>query len=202
MNVEHPTSNAQHRMKNKFSIPNRLNVRRSSFKPALIGRSINYMPHQFTAKEIFLIGVISDTHGHLGPEVDNAFNGMNLIIHAGDIGRPEVLKALGNIAPTVAVRGNMDAGKWARKLPRADRIEVGRLAIFVIHDLDQLTTNPQFAGITVVISGHTHQPRTRKENGVLYLNPGSASQPRYGNPASVAILKIKRGSLNAEFIDL
>ena len=160
------------------------------------------MPHQFTAKEDFLIGVISDTHGHLGPEVNNAFKGMDLIIHAGDIGRPEVLKALAKIAPTVAVRGNMDAGKWPRKLPRTDRIEVGRHAIFVIHDLYQLTAEPQFDGITVVINGHTHQPRAQKENGVLYLNPGSASQARYGSPPSVAILTIKKGSIRAEFINL
>ena len=160
------------------------------------------MPHQFTAKENFLIGVISDTHGQLVSEVDNAFEGMDIIIHAGDIGRPEILKTLGKIAPTVAVRGNMDAGKWANKLPPVDRIDIGRLAIFVIHDLYQLTMEPRSAGISAVISGHTHQPWAREESGVLYLNPGSASQARYGSPASVAVLKIQQDSLKAEFINL
>ena len=151
---------------------------------------------------MFLIGVISDTHGHLGPEVSNAFKGMDMIIHAGDIGRPEILKAQQKIAPTVAVRGNMDGGRWAHKLPPVDRIEVGRLGIVVIHDLYQLTVAPHLEGIAAVISGHTHQPRIHKENGVLYLNPGSASQARYGNPESVAVLKIRQGSLKAEFINL
>jgi len=160
------------------------------------------MPHQFTAKEDFLIGVISDTHGHLGPKINNAFKGMDLIIHAGDIGRPEILKALAKLAPTVAVRGNMDAGKWARKLPRADRIEVGRLAIIVIHDLYQLTAEAQSDGIAVVINGHTHQPQAQEENGILYLNPGSASQARHGSPTSIAVLKIQKGSLKVEFIHL
>jgi len=160
------------------------------------------MSHRFTAKKKFMIGVIADTHGHLEPEVNKAFKGMDLIIHAGDIGRPEILKALQKIAPTVAVRGNMDTGKWTRKLPQADRIEVGRLAIFVIHDLDQLSAESQSADIKVVINGHTHRPQAIEENGVFYLNPGSASQARFGHPASVAVLKIQQGSLNTEFMNL
>ena len=160
------------------------------------------MAPQFSAKEIFLIGAISDTHGYLKPEALDAFSGMDLIVHAGDIGRPEILRALKKVAPTVAVRGNMDAGRWAAKLPRDEIIEIGSLNVLVSHDLDRLTIEPDCAGIAAVISGHTHRPQVREKNNVLYLNPGSASQPRYGTPASVAILRIRQGSLSAEFIEL
>ena len=160
------------------------------------------MPYKFAAKETFLIGVISDTHGHLGLEVSNAFKGMDIIVHAGDIGRPEVLKALEKLAPTVAVRGNMDFGDWANQLPQFDRIEIGPIAIVVIHDLYHLAIEPQLGDISVVISGHTHQPQARENKGVLYLNPGSASQARYSSPASVAVLEMREGTLKAKFIDL
>ena len=106
------------------------------------------------------------------------------------------------MAPTVAVRGNMDFGEWAHRLPRFDRIDIGQLAIVVIHDLYHLAIEPQLGDISVVISGHTHQPLARKKKGVLYLNPGSSSQARYGSPASVAVLKIRQGRLKARFIDL
>lgn len=160
------------------------------------------MPKQFQAKDNYLVGVISDTHGRLPQKVWNKFNGVDLIIHAGDIGDPEILNALANIAPTIAVRGNMDMGKWVRRLPEKEVIKIGETVIHVLHDLYRLESNPDSAGYRVVINGHTHRPLAEEKQGILYLNPGSAVLPKFGHPATVALLRINRDSIEVQLIEL
>jgi len=126
-----------------------------------------------------LIGVISDTHGLLRPEAIEALRGSEHIIHAGDVGSPEILEKLSTIAPVTAVRGNIDKGKWSRKLPETDALELGGSSIYVLHDLAQLDLKPKAAGFAVVVSGHSHVPKQETRDGVLYLNPGSAGRRRF-----------------------
>lgn len=150
-------------------------------------------------KDGYLIGVISDTHGHLRAEAANVLKDVDLIIHAGDIGKPEVLAALGKIAPVHAVRGNMD-GHWAFGLPETEVVEVGELLLYVLHDVFRLDIDPVAAGFTAVINGHTHTPAIENRKGVLYLNPGSAAS--FKSPATVALLRIRGKSLQAEVVEL
>jgi len=150
----------------------------------------------------YLIGIISDTHGRLPQAVSKAFKGADLIIHAGDIGELEILRSLENIAPTIAVRGNMDMGKWARQLPEKEVIEISQTVLCVLHDVYRLELEPKSAAYHAVINGHTHRPLVEKKQGVLYLNPGSAVQPRSGYAASVALLRIKGNSIEARLIEL
>jgi putative phosphoesterase len=150
-------------------------------------------------KDGYLIGVISDTHGHLRDEVPAALKGVDLIVHAGDIGKPEVLEALGKIAPVHAVRGNMD-GHWSFGLPESEVVEIGDFLLYVLHDIFRLDIDPAEAGFAAVINGHTHTPAVEKRKGVLYLNPGSAASFR--SPATVALLRISGNSLQAEVIEL
>jgi predicted phosphodiesterase len=137
-------------------------------------------------KDGFLVGVISDTHGHLRPEVAEAFAGVDLIIHAGDIGNHEVLDTLRAIAPVHAVRGNMDGG-WAHGLPSTEVVEIGEVF-------------PAAAGFVAVINGHTHRAAVEKRKGVLFLNPGSASP--YSSSGTVALLSIRGTSLEPEIVKL
>jgi putative phosphoesterase len=148
------------------------------------------------------IGVVSDTHGLVRPEALAALDGSELILHAGDIGSPEVLDALRGIAPVVAVRGNNDTGAWARKLPREEVIETGALSIYLLHDLKEIDLDPAAAGFRVVVSGHSHQPSIREEDGVLFVNPGSAGPRRFTLPVSVANLKIAGVRAEAEWVAL
>lgn len=148
------------------------------------------------------IGVISDTHGTLNPTVANAFQGVDHIIHAGDVGDPDVLKALQVMAPTSAVRGNMDAGAWSKSLPPNEVIELAGVMIYLVHDLHAMDIDPLTAGIKVVISGHTHQPEIRRHNGVLYFNPGSATYGRHGKPPSVGQLELSNGRIVPQIIQL
>jgi putative phosphoesterase len=145
------------------------------------------------------IGVISDTHGLLRPEALQALAGSSLIIHAGDIGDPEILDVLRTIAPVVAVRGNIDK---ASALPEFERIEQDGASIYVLHDVNQLDFDPAAAGIQAVISGHSHKPSIRTDGGVLYLNPGSAGPRRFKLPITVARLHVSDKRLEAERIDL
>jgi uncharacterized protein len=147
-----------------------------------------------------LIGVISDTHGLLRPQAVRALKGVELIIHAGDIGGPEVLAALERIAPVEAVRGNIDSGDWAGKLPRTRMLEVGGVHLFVLHDLSRLDLDPAAAGLAAVIYGHSHRPQSESRDGVLYLNPGSAGPRRFTLPVTLAQLRIRDNSLQVEFI--
>lgn len=149
-----------------------------------------------------LIGVISDTHGLLRPAVGKAFAGVELILHAGDVGKQEVLEELRKLAPVVAVRGNTDHGGWAQQLPLREIVEVAETVIYLVHDLNALDLNPAAAGFQVVVSGHSHDPYVVRKNGVLYLNPGSAGPRRFSLPISLALLKIDGGRLMVELIDL
>ena len=150
----------------------------------------------------YLIGVISDTHGRLPQSALKVFAKTDLIIHAGDIGDPEILNLLGKIAPTIAVRGNMDAGKWARRLPKNETVKIGRRQLHVLHDVYNLDITLDSNNYQVVIYGHTHRPQVEKLQGVLYVNPGSAVHPRFGYPPSVALLQIEGDSIKARLIDL
>jgi putative phosphoesterase len=149
-----------------------------------------------------LIGVISDTHGLLRPQAGRALQGVELIIHAGDIGSPEVLAALEKIAPVAAVRGNTDKGDWARHLPRTQVVEVGGRQLYVLHELFALDLDPGAAGLAAVIYGHSHRPHQERQDGVLFLNPGSAGPRRFTLPVSLALLTVSPQSLEIEFLDL
>src|SRR5690348_11549287 len=121
-----------------------------------------------------LIGIISDTHGLLRPEALAGLQGSDHIIHAGDIGDPEILKRLSEIAPITAVRGNVDREPWAKKIPETNVLEVGGISIYVLHILESLDLKPELAGMRAVIYGHSHVPKQEIKDGVLYFNPGSA----------------------------
>jgi uncharacterized protein len=149
-----------------------------------------------------LIGVISDTHGLLRPEALAALQGAEHIIHAGDIGAPEVLVALAEIAPVTAVRGNNDKGAWAARIPATGVVEGEGVSIYVLHDLAELDLDPAAAGFGVVIAGHSHQPSQDERNGVLYFNPGSAGPRRFRLPICVGRLHIEKGAARAELVPL
>ena len=149
-----------------------------------------------------LIGVISDTHGLLRPEALAALRGSAFLIHAGDIGGPEVLDKLAEIAPLTAVRGNVDRASWARKIPATNVLEVGGISIYVLHSLQDLDLKPEVAGFAAVISGHSHIPKQETKNGVLYFNPGSAGPRRFRLPVTVGRLRIKSGQISADITEL
>lgn len=142
------------------------------------------------------IGVISDTHGLLRPSAIESLAGTDHIIHAGDIGAPEVIEELRKIAPTTAIRGNVDTGEWARHYPETELLRLGGLAIYVLHNLKQLQIDPAASGIDVVVSGHSHRPKIDTINGVLYLNPGSAGPRRFALPISLASLELSGGEVS------
>ena len=153
-------------------------------------------------KNNFLVGVISDTHGLLQPAAIEVFKGTDLIVHAGDVGKPDILEDLQVIAPVEAVRGNMDVDNWAHKLPETKLIEVGSVLLYVIHDVYKIDIKPAKAGISAIIHGHTHKSSSIEDhNGVLFINPGSATQPRFNSPASVALLHVNEKSLVTQFIE-
>ena len=148
------------------------------------------------------IGVVSDTHGLVRPELLEAFSGVEMIIHAGDVGGRRVLEVLRAQAPVVAVRGNMDGGPWARGLREAEVIEIDRSLLYVLHDAQEIDLDPAAAGFRAVISGHTHRPALSRCKGVLFLNPGSAGPRRFRLPVSAAILHLEGESMEAELIEL
>ncbi|MCK4987628.1 MAG: metallophosphoesterase family protein [Desulfobacterales bacterium] len=160
------------------------------------------MAIKFDFKDNYLIGVISDTHGHVPPGLQRAFEKVDLIIHAGDIGDEKVLDKLSKIAAVVAVRGNMDFGKWTRQLPETEIVEIGQIVLYVLHIEHRLDVDPNKAGFKAIISGHTHRPDVYEESGVTFLNPGSASYPKFGNPASAALIQIQGDSLGVKLIRL
>jgi hypothetical protein len=145
-----------------------------------------------------VIGVISDTHGLLRPEAVEALRGSDAIIHAGDVGDPEILAKLTEIAPVTAVRGNVDTEPWARKLPETNVLEVGDVPIYVLHNIDQLDLKPEAAGFSAVIYGHSHAPHQETKNGVLFFNPGSAGPRRFKLPVSLGKLLVESGSIRGE----
>ena len=148
------------------------------------------------------VGVISDTHGLLRPEATEALKGSDLIVHAGDVGGTQILEQLRGIAPTFAVRGNVDTGPWAQGLPTTEVVQVGALHLYVLHDIAALDLDPHAAGFAAVIFGHSHRPGAESRRGVLYLNPGSAGPRRFTLPISLARLHLSNGQLSHEMIDL
>jgi putative phosphoesterase len=148
------------------------------------------------------IGVISDTHGLLRPQALTALHGASLIIHAGDIGHADVLSALQNIAPVIAIRGNIDKQPWAAKLPDTEIVQVDRCVLYILHNLDDLDLDPPTAGFHAVISGHSHKPKIETIGGVLYFNPGSAGPQRFKLPISVGRLTVLESHVRAEIIEI
>ena len=148
------------------------------------------------------VGVISDTHGLLRPEAVAALSGSELILHAGDVGDPEILRSLRQIAPTIAVRGNVDTDAWASALPMTEVVEVGKLHVYMLHDVSTIDVDPKTAGFAAVISGHTHRPVADMRGGVLYLNPGSAGPRRFSLPIAVARLQIDGANISHEIVEL
>jgi putative phosphoesterase len=138
-----------------------------------------------------VVGVISDTHGLLRPEAVDALRGSDMIVHAGDVGSPAVLRGLEELAPVIAVRGNNDHGPWAEKLRVTDVVELAGASLYVIHDVKELDLDPRAAGLAVVISGHSHRPLSEMRDGVLFFNPGSAGPRRFRLPISVGHLVIR-----------
>jgi putative phosphoesterase len=148
------------------------------------------------------IGIISDTHGLIRKSVVKSFKDVDLIVHAGDVGKPEVLETLQAIARVYPVRGNVDGGKWADNLPFTEAVKVGQVYLYVLHDVNALDLDPVAAGFNAVISGHSHIPEIEERNGVLFLNPGSAGPKRLKYPVSIAFLYINGVSMDAEIVEL
>lgn len=149
-----------------------------------------------------MIGLISDTHGLLREEALRALQGSDLIIHAGDVGGPEILAKLKALAPLVVVRGNIDNDAWASALPATAVAEVGSVTIYVLHNLQELDLDPAAAGFQAVISGHSHKPVRKEKAGVLYINPGSAGPRRFSLPTTVARLDVGKKPWTVEFVDV
>jgi putative phosphoesterase len=149
-----------------------------------------------------IVGIISDTHGLLRPEAIEAVRGSEAIIHAGDVGREEILHDLEQIAPVTIVRGNIDTGAWGRKLPATNVLEVAGTSIYVLHNIDELDLDPAAAGFSAVIFGHSHRPLIETRKGVLFFNPGSAGPRRFNLPISVGRLIVANGKLTSELIEL
>jgi len=149
-----------------------------------------------------MIGLISDTHGLLREEAVRALRGSEIIIHAGDVGKPEILDALREIAPVIAVRGNVDTAPWAQKLPATAVAEAGSTTIYVLHNIHELDLDPGAAGFQIVVSGHSHKPSRTEKSRILYINPGSAGPRRFDLPITVAHLNLNTRPWTVDFIDL
>ena len=148
------------------------------------------------------IGVVSDTHGLLRPEALAYLRGSDFIVHADDIGTPEVLEALRAVAPVTAVRGNNDHGPWAEKIAHTEVLQVGGVCVYVVHDIAELDVDPAGGGFQVVVSGHSHKPSIRESYGVLYLNPGSCGPRRFKLPVAAAELIVEGASVKAKLAEL
>ena len=153
-------------------------------------------------KSSILIGVISDTHGLLRAEAMNALRGSDHILHAGDVGAPEILEQLAAIAPVTAVRGNVDKDAWAKRLPKTEVFEAGGISVYLLHDIAELDLKPKAAGFAAVISGHSHVPKREMRDGVLYFNPGSAGPRRFKLPVSVGKLIVQDRNVRGEILTL
>ena len=149
-----------------------------------------------------LVGVISDTHGLLRPEAVAALRGTDLIIHAGDVGAPEVIETLRKLAPTFVVRGNVDKAHWAGALPMTAHVEVGELLFHALHDISELDLDPAAVGYAAVVYGHSHRPSIEMRDDVLFLNPGSAGPRRFKLPVSIARVSVSGQQLRPEIVEL
>lgn len=149
------------------------------------------------------IGIISDTHGLLRPEALRALAGVDHILHAGDVGAPEVLERLRELAPVAAVRGNVDRDAWAQALPHTDLVEAAGRFFYLVHDIGDLDIDPAAAGVCAVVSGHSHRPAVVRRKGVLYVNPGSAGPRRFRLPVTLALMVLSgNGSIRPEIVHL
>ncbi len=149
-----------------------------------------------------IVGVISDTHGLLRPEAIAALSGVQHILHAGDVGDHEILKALAEIAPVTAIRGNIDTSGECANLPATEALELNGNLIYMVHAIEDMDINPFAAGVKVVISGHSHKPSITERNGILFLNPGAAGRKRFSLPITVAHLQLDSAMPKAEIIAL
>lgn len=149
-----------------------------------------------------IIGVISDTHGLLRWEAEAALAKVDHLIHAGDVGTPEILERLQRIAPLTVVRGNNDKGSWADTLPASAIVEICGQRVYVLHDIAKLDIDPAVDGFAAIIAGHSHKPGVSEKNGVLYLNPGSAGPRRFNLPVAVAKMIVDNGTVRAEICNL
>ena len=149
-----------------------------------------------------LVGVISDTHGLLRPEALEALKGSDLILHAGDVGDPEILASLEALAPVVAVRGNMDGGELGRGLEGTQVVEVATHLIYLLHDVGSLDLDPGAAGLSAVIFGHSHRAEIREDRSVLYFNPGAAGHRRFDYPITVGRIRVSPTGLHPEILTL
>ena len=148
------------------------------------------------------VGLISDTHGLLRPQAVEFLRGSDLIVHGGDICDPAILTALAAIAPLIAVRGNNDRGVWAERLRESELVQAGDAFLYAIHDIAAIDIDPRAAGVQVVVSGHSHKPSIRRDDGVLYVNPGSAGPRRFRLPISVGELNIEGASVTARTVEI
>jgi putative phosphoesterase len=155
---------------------------------------------QAMANAVKRIGLISDTHGLLRKEAVEALRGSEMIIHAGDVGKPEILEELRKLTPVIAVRGNVDTEPWARALPETAVAEAGVVLLYVLHDVKALDLNPAVAGFHIVVSGHSHKPGKTERDGVLFINPGSAGPRRFQLPVTVARLNLAEEPWKVEFV--
>jgi putative phosphoesterase len=149
-----------------------------------------------------LLGLISDTHGLMRPEALAALQGSDLIVHAGDVGQPEIIEELRGIAPVIAVRGNIDKEPWASRLPESAVAELGPARIYVLHDIEQLDLDPVAAQFNLIVSGHSHQPSHTERGGVMYVNPGSAGPRRFRLPVMLARVDVSIDPWRVEFVEL
>lgn len=150
----------------------------------------------------FTIGIISDTHGLLRPEALRALAHVDHIIHGGDIGDPEIITKLRNIAPVTAIKGNVDAGEWAAEFAETELVQLAGRLFYVLHDLNTLQIDPLAEGIDVIVSGHSHVPKIHTMNGLLYVNPGSAGRRRFRLPITLASLEVTAGELRPIIHDI
>jgi putative phosphoesterase len=173
------------------------------FPPLFVSRRVLEFSHNPGVRKYpRRIGLISDTHGLLREEALHALRGSELIVHAGDVGDPEILDRFRELAPVVAVRGNVDTAEWAAALPITAIAEAGSVQIYVLHDVKALDLDPAKAGFNIVVSGHSHKPGRSERSGILYINPGSAGPRRFQLPITVARLDVGKTPWTVDFVDL
>lgn len=156
----------------------------------------------YLSGENFTLGIISDTHNLLRPEAVEKLKGSDLIVHAGDIGDRKILDDLEKLAPTLAVRGNVDSATWCESLPPWETVTLGKVKIYVIHNLKELAIDLQKDNIQIVVSGHSHKPLIESKNGVLFINPGSAGKRRFKLPITLATAEITGRKVDARIVEL
>jgi putative phosphoesterase len=148
------------------------------------------------------VGLLSDTHGMLRPEARAFLAGCDYIVHGGDVGGADILDQLTLMAPLTAVRGNNDTQGRVSRLRHTELIRVGGIFVYLIHNIDELDIDPAAAGVSVVVSGHSHRPKIEQREGILYVNPGSCGPRRFKLPITVGELTVSGSAVNARIVDL